>query len=672
MSRERENAGESEETVDSTTGQTRELTAADLAGTRPTTTRGRRRPRRTPSQVSTKSLPAYMKEPGDNEVVIYRYVLKRFCTPDIYHLLATYSGLEDMDEEPEADFRDENNPANTTTTTLGSARTGRYSHDDTHALLMPRAESPELMRHSLNLSRGSYDHNGSDESHAQLIDVQRGEAPPYETIDLNPTEEPVSTHRRQSSQSMRMPGFLSRFIPHRGNDNITSEPVTLSPVAEDQNHTFPPSHSRQHSSQSGVSGPPAADSHDSPRRSRVERTHRNNTSSTGSVFTVISRTLSRHPDDVPLTSPSMISLNSISGPLTHTATRTEFTFPRTGPTSEQVKFLSSKDTFGRFGLPYGPDALAFAASSSSRVDLPPDFNSIHRPSFGDLTRNPDDGSAGSSLRSTSARGTNADDNPDRGESPFPESIMEPSPDLTFTTNQSPPPGQRSSPEVDSLASLPQNPFPKQKSTPNLGVGNPPLLKSTLKSKSTANLQSGGGLPPRSTSAASSYLTVESFRTANGDEDDPVPSLSLGNLGQVPEITIHLPSNNPSLANVVEGSGSEPEEFFDGDEGSGSDSQDNIGRGGNKTSKTGQSNGGSKKALREGSPPSKSSASGNNNTGPRGVHTRSSSSSTSNSDNEIQMPQVHDGTDVTLTPEMVTLKTNSPGLAKMSRTTAIGA
>jgi len=67
-----------------TTGQARELTAEDLTGATPpttttttTTTRRQRRPRRTPSQVSTKSLPAYMKEPGDHEVVIYRYVSRR-------------------------------------------------------------------------------------------------------------------------------------------------------------------------------------------------------------------------------------------------------------------------------------------------------------------------------------------------------------------------------------------------------------------------------------------------------------------------------------------------------------------------------------------------------------------------------------------------------------------
>lgn len=65
---------------------TRELTAAELAGARSssnnttgaTATQGRRpgrRNRRTPSQISTKSLPVYQKEPGDQELVIYRLVI---------------------------------------------------------------------------------------------------------------------------------------------------------------------------------------------------------------------------------------------------------------------------------------------------------------------------------------------------------------------------------------------------------------------------------------------------------------------------------------------------------------------------------------------------------------------------------------------------------------------
>ena len=63
----------------------RELTAEQLAGTinngaapgaAPGTRRARRprRQRRTPSQMSVTSLPEYMKEPGEEEVVIFRLV----------------------------------------------------------------------------------------------------------------------------------------------------------------------------------------------------------------------------------------------------------------------------------------------------------------------------------------------------------------------------------------------------------------------------------------------------------------------------------------------------------------------------------------------------------------------------------------------------------------------
>lgn len=57
----------------------RDLTAEEIAGTTATTqaqaaatarTERRRRNRRTPSQISTRSLPAYMKEPGELELVI--------------------------------------------------------------------------------------------------------------------------------------------------------------------------------------------------------------------------------------------------------------------------------------------------------------------------------------------------------------------------------------------------------------------------------------------------------------------------------------------------------------------------------------------------------------------------------------------------------------------------
>ena len=620
-----------------------------------------------------------------------------------------------MDEDADEEHQSANNSMITTPdTTDGTERT---SPDVTRALLPHRTDSPESTRHSTNLSRSSYDHQGSDESHSRLIDVRRGEAPAYETIDLDLTGGPPPTPRRQNSQSGRISGFLSRFMPHRGNNDNVNEPITLSPPPNVRNSAISPSHSREPSVQSG--GTVSADLHGSPGGPRPGRTHRDrvNNSSTGSVFTVLSKTLSRNHDDIPLTSPSLISLNSISPPLTHTATRTEFTYPRTGPTSEQVKFLASKETFGRFGLPYGPDAIAFAASSS-RLDLPPDFDSIHRPSFRDLSPNHDEGST-SSLRSTSARRLSTGDRPDSGGSPFPESA-EPSPDLASLTE---PPSQLSlskqksslSLGVDALASPSQSSLPKQKSTPNIGAGHPPLSKSASKSKLIASLQSDGdgSFPPRSVSAADSYLTVESFRTALGDGDDSRPSSPTSTIGLVPEITVQLPSNNPSSANLAEDtSGSETEEFFDGDEGtegsgSGDEEVEDVNGGGNKTPRAASMNEGHHSHAEDDEDDIDSSASESNPEGTQDARIRTPTSSSSSSDLESgsddesetethsnhtevdknlvtvdletsRIPHIREGTDVTLTPELVaaTLGASSPDLTKanegMSRTTTIGA
>lgn len=77
---------------------TREITATQLAGAtnagRTTTTttattrpaRAGRRTRRTPSQMSVTSLPVYMKEPGDQELVIFRCV--SLCT--LYSFLTLF------------------------------------------------------------------------------------------------------------------------------------------------------------------------------------------------------------------------------------------------------------------------------------------------------------------------------------------------------------------------------------------------------------------------------------------------------------------------------------------------------------------------------------------------------------------------------------------------------
>jgi len=627
-----------------------------------------------------------------------------------------------MDEDTEGEQQNVNDSTTTPDMTLNTENTDRDSREITRTFLPPRNDSPESIRHSVHLSRNSYDHHGSDESHARLIDVRRGEAPAYETIDLDVMEVPAPVHPRQNSQPARIPGFFSRFMPHRANNSTANDLVTLSSPPNAQN--FSPSHSREPSAQSGVPGASRADPHSSPTRSRIGQTHRdrNNNSSTGSVFTVLSKTLSRNHDDGPLTSPSMISLNSISPPFTHTTTRTEFTYPRTGPTSEQIKFLSSKETFGRFALPYGPDAVAFAASSS-RQDLPPDFDSIHRPSFSDLPPNPDDGSTSNLRGSTSMRRPSGGDHSDRGESPFPESV-EPSSNSGSLTD---PPSQLSLSKqkstsnlgVNALTSPSQLSLSKQKSTPNLGVGRPSLSKSALKSKSMANLQNDGdgGLPPRSVSATGSYLTVESFQTAHDDGDGSAPPSPTGALGPVPQIMVQLPSNDPSSTNLAEdGSGSETEEFFDGDEGtegseSGGEEGEGANDGGNKTPRAPSVNEkhqplaeGGDQEVKEDDPcsstdegDSESSVSESSPRGPQGTCTHTSTPSSSDDESEVEthsnhtevdktfvttdletsrMRHTYEGTDVTLTPEMVaaTLDTRSPDLTKTSesRTAAVEA
>ncbi|KAI0299444.1 hypothetical protein B0F90DRAFT_620561 [Multifurca ochricompacta] len=139
--------------------------------------------------------------------------------------------------------------------------------------------------------------------------------------------------------------------------------------------------------------------------------HRTTPSNSGSVLSVASsafgrvasRTRTRSPSNVAagLTSPSTISISSISSPLTHTAVRTDFVYPRSGPTPEQLKLISSIESVSKFGVPYGRDAVAYA--SASRVNLngpPPEFE--ERPSIDGLP-GPSDGTTRARSRSALSR-----------------------------------------------------------------------------------------------------------------------------------------------------------------------------------------------------------------------------------------------------------------------------
>ena len=117
----------------------------------------------------------------------------------------------------------------------------------------------------------------------------------------------------------------------------------------------------------------------SERRSRILRHQPSHSGGSASMLSLLSRTRSNGNLSAAehLTSPSLISLHSISSPLTHTLVKTELTYPKGGPTPEQLKLISSRESFARFGRPYGADAIAFAASTS-RADLepPPGFEEV--------------------------------------------------------------------------------------------------------------------------------------------------------------------------------------------------------------------------------------------------------------------------------------------------------
>ena len=213
----------------------------------------------------------------------------------------------------------------------------------------------------LDVDSGSHEtsslHNG--------VADPRGEAPAYfEVVDADELLESPEAASALSSSSPELNRRRSGFRNLLNRMSMISH--TTGHDRTDSNHsamTSSMSHGHEPLAARGGSG------------------HRASPSNSGSLlsasmFRTLSRQRSTHTlNSNRLNSPSLISLNSISAPLTHTVTRTEYTYPKTGPTAEQLMVISSRESFARFGVPYGPDAVAFAASSS-RQDLspPPGFD----------------------------------------------------------------------------------------------------------------------------------------------------------------------------------------------------------------------------------------------------------------------------------------------------------
>ena len=375
----------------------REVPAANAAPTSNTTTtqpaadqtapsRRRRRPRRTPSQISTKSLPPYMKEPGDHELVVYRsgsYFMVLFYVQLNAGKFGGGRGQPEMEDEPPpngmptlGEVEENIDPSETHFNIPLNHVATRETLPDASAVNLSR----NLIRHTTGVSIDGHSVDSSLQSHGSNVELlvshsrtlsnegspdSMGEAPPYSEVvggDVStftfpqpavPAPAPPQIQNTPRSRfSFLIHPFVSRTASLRRNNSTRAAPST---------HTRSTSafsfHSSEHSAR--------PETPTSSRHLLGLRGHRSRTSSSGSAAL--------------LTSPSMISLNSISAPLQHTLTRTEFRIPRGGLTPEQIKIISARDAAERFGRPYGPAAVAFAGSRvllTSDTTPPPGFEEV--------------------------------------------------------------------------------------------------------------------------------------------------------------------------------------------------------------------------------------------------------------------------------------------------------
>ncbi|KAF7343451.1 Proteophosphoglycan ppg4 [Mycena venus] len=289
---------------------TRELTAEQLAGSinraPGAPARRPRRPRRTPSQISTVSLPAYMKEPGEQELVVSR-------GPDGEDVaMPAALAVEEDDDQSNAGHQSSEGHEQT-------ERNVNLSNDDERYTPMP--QSP----HDTPL----------------LSADPRGDAPAY------------FENQKTQLPSVVRASFLFSAPPHL---------LYRSPLPLRRTTTTPPD---------SPSRTPARDRR--PLRRPLPYRHRPSTS-TSTLFSLGRKKSSNSLSANNLTSPSLISLASISHPLPHTLVKTEFSaLPKSGLTAEQLSLISGNKEggLGRFGVPWGEAAVAYAnaSASTSRIAL---------------------------------------------------------------------------------------------------------------------------------------------------------------------------------------------------------------------------------------------------------------------------------------------------------------
>ncbi|KAG6331180.1 hypothetical protein ID866_7907 [Astraeus odoratus] len=332
-------------------------TPAQPAADQAAASRRRRRPRRTPSQVSTKSLPPYMKEPGDHELVIYRGPLEMEDRPP-----NGMPPLSELDEHLDPSMTQFSISLNRVVSrdTLPDSSTTHLVRNISRDTMNQQSVETRSLESSLQSHTSSA---GLLVSHTRTLSSDnpdaRGEAPPYSeavggdvsALSLPQPPVPPSLEDANSQLARGAPGdrrsrFSFLFHPFTSQSRPTPGPSADGLASQ-------PSHTRSGSAYSLPSSENASTT-----RPTTPNAPRSNLLGIRGVRTRASSAGS----SAALSSPSMISLNSISAPLPHTLTRAEFRIPRGGLTPEQIKIITARDAPERFGRPYGPAAVAFAGS----------------------------------------------------------------------------------------------------------------------------------------------------------------------------------------------------------------------------------------------------------------------------------------------------------------------
>ncbi|QRW25816.1 threonyl-tRNA synthetase [Rhizoctonia solani] len=311
----------------------------------------RRRRRRRPSQISTKSLPAYNEQAGDEEIVLVRRA----------------ENQNDSDDDDSNEQDDE--PPNTTRQPSSSSRApdSRPLLDDDSSPDMPRVSLASIPRtesagprvtgqyHLCFLSRKpSLSLNRSRSSQSQTI---RSEDNRQHATTLHPYGDTPTYDEAMSTSHVHLPSTDTAHTtePSTSTNTDLGQPrptQTQQPSGSSAGHGSAPSESVE---MTDTSPRPSTSTH-RPSGSTSAFTHRPSTS----------LSVNAHKPSPSLSSLSLILTRSQSP----TMSRTSLNISSPSPPP------SSRESLGRFGMPYGEEAIAAARS---REYLPP----IYQPRVGE-------------------------------------------------------------------------------------------------------------------------------------------------------------------------------------------------------------------------------------------------------------------------------------------------